>query len=61
MYRPLACIMAWAHRKVELSKIVPRGRQNCDGMMQGFRCNIAYAGGVFLGVLANSGRDGPNF
>ena len=26
--RPLACLMAWAHRKVELSKIVPRGRQN---------------------------------
>ena len=24
--RPLACLMAWAHRKVELSKIVPRGR-----------------------------------
>ena len=20
MYRPLACVMAWAHRKVELSK-----------------------------------------
>ena len=26
--RPLACIMAWAHRKVELSKIVPRGNKN---------------------------------
>ena len=25
--RPLACLMAWAHRKVELSKIVPRGRK----------------------------------
>ena len=21
MYRPLACIMAWAHRKVELGKL----------------------------------------
>ena len=26
--RPLACLMAWAHRKVELYKIVPRGRQS---------------------------------
>ena len=25
--RPLACLMAWAHRKVELSKIVPRGNK----------------------------------
>jgi hypothetical protein len=25
--KPLACLMAWAHRKVKLSKIVPRGRQ----------------------------------
>ena len=24
--RPIVCLMAWAHRKVELGKIVPRGR-----------------------------------
>ena len=30
-------------------------------MPAGFWCNLAYAGGVVLGVLAKSGWDGPNF